>query len=241
MLTAGDIFVLAVCAMALTGCNRIGEAKLLGTWRAEDDQTIEEMACRKDHSFTSWTNWKNELTTPSVAIGAGDWRLQDRELVVHFTKYVPVDTCADEDKQIRFTIVKIDNDALLTKNSDGSKVLTYKRLLPDCVLPPIKRAPNDIDFVGTWQIHFNTRDYEMSFNPDHTCGDFAEVEGVRKQFFTGIWQRDGDHLTVDATSVPMFEGDSVHKSHMRWRVSGIEPQRIAIKDGPVSYCLERLK
>jgi hypothetical protein len=149
MLAATRIFALAVCAVTLAGCNRLTEAKLLGTWRAEDDQTVEEMACRKDHSFTSWTSLKNELTTPSVAIGAGDWQLKGHELVVHFTKYVPVDTWADEDKQIRFTIVKIRNDALLMKNFEGSKVLIFKRLSPDYVLTPIKRAANDADLVGT--------------------------------------------------------------------------------------------
>lgn len=96
MQTVSRIFVVAVCAMTLTGCNRITEAKLLGTWRAEDDETVNEIACRRDHSFTSWTSWKNELTTPSVAIGAGDWQLQDRQLVVRFTKNVPVDTWAEK-------------------------------------------------------------------------------------------------------------------------------------------------
>jgi hypothetical protein len=109
-------------------------------------------------------SWKNELSTPSVAIGAGDWQLQDRKLGIRFTKYVPVDTWAEEDKQMTFAIVKIRNDVLLMKNFDGSKVLSYKRLLPDYVLAPIKRAPNDADFLGTWQIHYNTHDYEMSFN-----------------------------------------------------------------------------
>lgn len=127
------------------------------------------------------------------------------------------------------------------KNFDDSKVLTYKRLLPDHVLAQIQRAPSDADFVGTWRIHFNTHDYEILFNEDHTCGDFAQVEGARKQFFTGIWHIDGNQLIADAKSVPMFEGESIHKSHLRWLVTGIEPQTIAIKDGPVSYCLERLK
>jgi hypothetical protein len=241
MLTAGRIFALAICAVALTGCNRVTEAKLLGTWRAENDETVNEITCRRDHSFTSWTSWKNELTTPSVAISAGDWQMQDRGLVVHFTKYVPVDTWAEEDKQMKFAIVKIRNDALLMKNFDGSNVLTYKRLLPDYVLAPMKRAPNDADFIGTWKIHYNTHDFEMSFSRDHRYGNFARVEGVLQQFFTGTWHTDGNQLIVDAKSVPMFEGDSVHKSRMRWLVTGIEPQRIAIKDGPVTYCLERLK
>ena len=111
MQTASRIFVVGVCAMTLAGCNRITEAKLAGTWRAEDDETVNEIACRRDHSFTSWTSWKNELTTPSVGIGAGDWKLQDRQLVVHFTKYVPVDTWANEDKEITFKIVKIQSQS----------------------------------------------------------------------------------------------------------------------------------
>jgi hypothetical protein len=241
MLAAARIFAFAVCTVTLVGCNRFTEAKLLGTWRAEGDETVEEMACRKDHSFTSWTSSKNELTTPSVGIAAGDWQLQGHELAVHFTKYVPVNTWADEDRQIRFTIVQIRNDALLMKNFDGSKVITYKRLSHYCALAPIKRAPNDADFVGTWQIHYNTHDFEMSFSRDHRYGDFAKVGGVLEEFFTGTWHTDGDQLIVDAKSVPMFEGDSVHQSQLRWLVIGIEPQRIAIRDGPVPYCLERLK
>jgi hypothetical protein len=241
MLTVGRIFAVAVCAMALTGCNRITEAKLLGTWRAEDEETVNEIACQRDHSFTSWTSWKNELTTPSVAIGAGDWKLHGHKLVVHFTRTVEVDSWSKEDKFISFPIVDIRGDALRMKNFDGSKILTYHRLSPDYVLAPMKRAPNDADFVGTWHIHYNTHDYEISFGQDHTCGDFAQIESVRKQFFTGIWRIDGNELVVDATSVPMFEGDSVSKSQLKWLVTGLETQRFAIKDGPISYCLERLK
>ncbi len=223
--------------MTVTGCNRITEAKLAGTWRAEDDETVNEIACRRDHTFTSWTSRKNELTTPGVAIGAGDWKLQDRQLVVHFTKYVPVDTWADEDKQIMYKIVNIRNDALLMKNFDGSKVLTYKRLLPDYVLSPMKGIPNDADFVGTWKMHYNTHDYEMSFKKDHSYGDFAQLQGVREQLFSGIWHTDGNRLIVDAKSVE----DPTRKSHLSWSVTAIESQRIAIRDGPVPYILERLK
>jgi hypothetical protein len=75
MLTAGRIFALAICATALTGCNLITEAKLLGTWRAEDDETVHEIGCGRDHTFTAWTDVKNELTTPSCLISSGEWHL----------------------------------------------------------------------------------------------------------------------------------------------------------------------
>jgi len=238
MLAATRILALAVCAVMLIGCNRVTEVKLLGTWRAEDDQTVEEMACRKDHSFTSWTSWKNELTTPSVGIGAGDWQLQGHELVVHFTKYVPVDTWANEDKQIRFTIVKIRNDALLMKNFDGSKVLTYKRLLPDYVLTLIQRPPSDADFVGTWQIHYNTHDYEERFGADHSAVTSFRLEGRAEEAATALWRIDGHDLIMD---VKTDSNGPVEHRTIRWEVTGIQPQRIAIKDGPVPYILERLK
>ena len=241
MQTISRVFAVAVCAMTATACNRLSDAKLAGIWRAEDDTTINEIACRSDHTFTSWTSWKNVLTTPSVGIGAGDWRLQDHQLIVHLKKYVLVDTWADEDKEIAFKILKSDNDALLIKNFDDNKTVTYKRLLPDHVLTPMKRAPTDADVVGIWRIHFNTQDYEMLFSRDHTYGSFVQAEGVRQQLFSGTWHIDGNQLRVGAKSVPMFEGESIDKSELRWVVTAVEPQRIAIKDGPVSYCLERSK
>ena len=64
MLAASHIFVVVVCAMILTGCGRITEAKVFGTWRAEDDETVHEIGCGRDHTFTAWTDVKNELTTP---------------------------------------------------------------------------------------------------------------------------------------------------------------------------------
>lgn len=241
MLAASRIFLVVVCAMILTGCDRITEAKLFGTWRAEDDETVHEIGCGRDHTFTAWTDVKNELTTPGCLISSGEWHLSGQQLVVHFTKHVAVDSWEGEDTRTSFTVLKVTGDTLVMKNFDGSKVLNYHRLSPDYVVAPIKRPLNDADFIGGWRIHYHTRDYEMVFGQNHTCGDFARVEGVRKQFFAGTWRIEGDQLVVDAESVPMFEGDPVHKSWLRWFVAGIQPQRIAIKDGPVSYCLERLK
>jgi hypothetical protein len=241
MIAASHIFVVVVCAMILTGCDGITEAKLFGTWRAEDDETVHEIGCGRDHTFTAWTDVKNELTTPGCLISSGEWHLRGQQLVVHFTKHVAVDSWEDEDTRTSFTVLKVTGDTLVMKNFDGSKVLNYHRLSPDYVVAPMKRPLNDADFIGAWRIHYHTRDYEMVFGQDHTYGDFAQVEGVRTKFFSGIWHIDGNQLIVDAKSVPTYEGESVQKSHVRWLVTGVEPQRLAIRDGPVAYFLEGLK
>jgi hypothetical protein len=241
MLAASRVFVVVACVMILTGCDRVTDAKLFGTWRAEDDETIQEIACRRDHIFTSWTDAKNALTTPSCLISSGDWHLQRQQLVVHFTKHVAVDSWEDENTQNTFTLLKVAGDTLMMKNFDGSKVLTYHRLSPDYVLAPMKRALNDDDLIGTWRIHYHTRDYELSFGQDHTCGDFAQVDGVRTQFFTGTWRIKDSDLLMDTKSIPTFDGESITDGHQRWAVIGVEPQRIAIRDGPVQYLMQRLK
>jgi hypothetical protein len=227
--------------MILTGCDRITEAKLFGTWRAEDDETVHEIGCGRDHTFTAWTDVKNELTTPSCLISSGEWHLEGRQLVVHFTKHVAVDSWEDEDTRTSFTVLKVTGDTLLMKNFDGSKVLTYHRLLPDYVLAPVKRALDDADLIGRWRIHYHTRDYEVSLGQDHTCGDFAQVGGVRTQFFTGTWRIKDPDLIMDTKSIPTFVGESITSSHQRWAVVGVEPQRIAIRDGPVPYLMQRFK
>jgi hypothetical protein len=112
--------VVVVCALMVTSCTAITEAKLFGTWRAEDDETVHEIGCARDHTFTAWTDVKNELTTPSCLISSGEWHLEGQQLVVHFTKHVAVDSWEYEYTQTNFTVLEITGDTLLIKNSDGS-------------------------------------------------------------------------------------------------------------------------
>ncbi|HWX17130.1 MAG TPA: hypothetical protein VNY07_11125 [Chthoniobacterales bacterium] len=238
MLAAIRILSVAGCVVILTGCSRFTEGKLSGTWRSEDENTVEEIACRNDHTFTSWTSFKNELTTPSVLMGAGEWHVQGNQLVVHLTKGVAVDTWSNEDKWIRFTLVKISNDALLMKNFDGSKVLTYKRLSYDHAFARVTRAPNDADLVGTWQAHYNTHDYEHRLNEDHSTVTSYHLDGRVIEMATGSWHVEGNDLTMDVK----IESDGPAESRkIRWAITAVEPKRIAIKEGPVSYVLERVK
>ena len=241
MAAAPRIFAFAVCAVTVAGCNRFTEAKLFGTWRSEDADVVDEIACRADHTFTSWASFKNELTTPSVLIEVGTWRVQGHQLIVHCTKSVHVDSFVNNDEQITFPLVRVSKDALQMKNFDGSKVLTYKRLSHDYALDPIKRAPIDADFVGSWQIHYNTHDCEIAFNKDHSYSLFVAVNASWEQFFTGSWHTSGNRIVIDRKSVPQYPGESVEESQLRWTVTGIDSQKLAIKDGPVPYILERLR
>jgi hypothetical protein len=240
MVFAARIFV-AVSTVILSGCTRFSESSLLGTWRAEDDAEVEEMACHSDHTFTSWVDIKNALTTPGCLIATGEWHLKGRQLVVHFTSHVAVDSWEAEDRRTSFELLRVGADSMLAKEPDGKAIRNFKRISDDTVVASMKRAPVDADFIGTWRIHYHTRDYEVSLGQDHTCGDFAQLDGVRTQFSAGTWRIKGSDLIMDTKSIPTFDGESVTSGHQRWAVVGVEPRRIAIRDGPVQYLLQRLK
>ncbi|MGC2627675.1 MAG: hypothetical protein WA269_12635 [Candidatus Udaeobacter sp.] len=53
------------CAVILSACGRLHEAKLIGTWRYEDEDGTEEISIRSDHSFSGLRTFKKELVTPS--------------------------------------------------------------------------------------------------------------------------------------------------------------------------------
>ncbi|MFZ3374384.1 MAG: hypothetical protein WA183_02405 [Chthoniobacterales bacterium] len=213
----------------------------MGTWRTEDDAEVEEMACHRDHTFTSWVDIKNELTTPGCLIAAGEWHLKGRQLVVHFTSHVAVDSWEAEDRQTGLELLRVGADTMVAKEPDGKAIRNFKRISGDTVVASMKRAPLDADFIGTWRIHYHTRDYEMSFGQNHSCGDFAQLDGVRTQFFAGTWRIKDRDLIMNTKSLPAFVGESVTSGHQQWAVIGVEPQRIAIRDGPVQYLLLRLK
>jgi hypothetical protein len=249
MLLAARPFAV-ISSLVLACCTRFPETSLIGTWKTGDDTRVEEIACRQDHTFTRWTDLKNMLTTPSVPTSTGEWRIKGRQLVVHFSwtngpsekqDYKVVDGWAEEDKEVRSTLVKVDADTLLLKDFEEKNILTFRRVSNDRNVAPLSRAVADSDIEGTWRIRYNTHDYEMAFGKDHTVTDFAEFEGVRTKFHVGNWQIRNSQLTMEMESVPTFTGESISKGQSRWTVVGIEPQRMAIKDGPVPYVLQRVK
>src|SRR5205823_6595715 len=71
-----------VCAAMLSACSRLPEAKLIGTWRYEDEDGIEEVSFHPDHSFWSLETSKKELVTPSPLEETGSWQLKGDQLLL---------------------------------------------------------------------------------------------------------------------------------------------------------------
>src|SRR3954454_11157419 len=88
------------CAVILSACGRLGEAKLIGTWRYEDEDGIEEISIRSDHSFSSLQTYKKELVTPSPSEETGSWQLKGDQLLLD-----SVDTWSKERRHISRTLV----------------------------------------------------------------------------------------------------------------------------------------
>src|SRR5947209_1768151 len=80
MLGASRIVTLSVGAMLLASCNRFSDAKLIGTWRAESDDGIEEIFLESDHTFRTLETFKKELVTPGVIEELGQWHVEGNHL-----------------------------------------------------------------------------------------------------------------------------------------------------------------
>jgi hypothetical protein len=232
----------------LCGSTKLSETNLTGTWRAETTDVVKEIALRNDHTFTSWLSAKNALTTPSCPTSAGEWKLENRQIVVHFTNHIAVDGWERENEQRRFTIVKSTRDTLQLLDPEEKPVLSYKRLFVDYTVRACTRVPVDQDLFGSWRVHYNTHDYEIVFGRDHRFGIFANmpnwrqpVKGdVRKQLWRGTWHVADGKLLTAAKTVPSFQGELIETRHSQWQIIGIEPGRIAVRDGPVRYVWQRL-
>jgi hypothetical protein len=241
-------FLAAIGAFAPCSCTRLSESSLTGTWRAETTEIVEEIALRSDHTFTSWTSAKGVLTTPSCPTSAGEWRLQGRNILIHLTTHLELEGWQHEDKHFEFTVVKVSRDAMQLKDSQGNGVNTYKRLFPDYNVRARTRNPIDSDLFGVWRFHYNTHDYEMVLERDHSFGVFVYLPNwrqpakgdVRHRLWTGTWRIADGEVVTDAKTVPSFEGESIETRRSQWPIIGIERDRIAVREGPVRYLWQRL-
>ena len=238
-------------ALVFGSCTRFPDAKLAGTWRTEDETAVEEIALRDDHTFTRWIDYKGVLTTPSVPTSAGEWHIKGDQLVVHFSwtngppkkeNFKVVDGWAEDDQEFRPKLIRLDAEALTIKDPDESSRRTFRLISRDRSVKLIRgRSVIDSDVRGRWRVHFDTRDYELFFAEDHQVVDFAEVEGQQKKLHTGTWRIErNDELIADVKSVPFFAGESIKENHFKWKIVGIEPNRIAIKEGPIGYIMHRI-
>jgi hypothetical protein len=238
----------AMGVFVLCSCTKLSESTLTGTWRAETTETVQEVALRSDHTFTSWLSAKNALTTPSCPTSAGEWRLQRKNIVVHLTTHTAVDSWEHLNEYLHFTVVQLKGDTMQLTDSKRGGVVTYKRLFPDYSVQACRRPPVDSDVFGVWRVHYNTHDYEIVLGRDHSFGVFANMPNwrqpqkgaIREQLWTGTWRIQSGKLLTDAKTVPSFNGELIETKHGGWPIIGVETGRIAVRDGPVRYVWQRL-
>ena len=96
---------------------------MIGTWRYENQDGIEEISLHSDHSFWFLNSSKTELVIPSPFEVTGSWQLKGNQLLLD-----SVVTWSKERSLVTKTLVRISTTSLITKNFDGTKDLKYTRL-----------------------------------------------------------------------------------------------------------------
>jgi hypothetical protein len=148
MLRASRFVTLSVCAMLLASCNRLSDAKLIGTWRTENDDGTEEIFLKSDHTFRTLETFKKELVTPGVIEELEQWHVEGDQL-----KFDGTVTWSKRRSQATMRLVQITRDTLVVRRPDARINESYKRLyLPLCAesLVGSKYGFSEKGLVGTW-------------------------------------------------------------------------------------------
>lgn len=213
------------------------ESSPIGMWRSDDGEAVEEYAFREDHTYTTWSQSKGAvLHTPGVIIETGVWMRHGDRL-----RITPKETNSVGPRPpFTFRIIRLRAEELVVKHLGRKKTLSFRRLK----IPVCTRAEGTLDaatigtrLIGTWHMHLNTHDYEMTFHPDYTFSAFARVEGESVDVPSGVWRLEGDRLTVD---LGREKGDSEERG-FKWTVLGIQRDCIAVKHGSGELAWRRIK
>jgi hypothetical protein len=236
MLSGFRTLAFTLCAILVVGCDRFSDAKLVGTWRCEDEDSVEELALKPDHSFRSLNTFKKELVTPSPMEETGTWHVRDNQVTLD-----SILTWNKERSRINRTLLQLKKDSLLTKNFDGTKTLTYRRLeLPVCVGSPAStKEVHEAKLIGSWQVHYNTHDYQFHFMPGNRYSLLGLISGKWDLLLEGRWHIDGSSLSVKPENTPYGPADDPEQ---KWTVAAVGNDCFTIRD-PSSweYTLQRLK
>src|SRR5438093_8319951 len=149
--------------LLLASCDRAAERKLIGTWRAEKDGAVDELALRADHTLVWWM-CPAELSTPQTFVSSGEWRLRGKHIEID-TKQLTSPPSAEHQS---LEILKLSKDLLLVKPTNGANSVEFQRLeVPLCrtAAPgstPVAVEPN---IPGTWQVHYHTHEFRYRFAP----------------------------------------------------------------------------
>jgi hypothetical protein len=237
MLRISRTLLLSICIVVIAGCARPSDATITGTWRYDDDD-VRELACRADHSFTSWESSKQELTTPGVLVDVGRWHRKGRDIIVDYEK----GSWSKEGKREVFTIVRSSSDSLELKSSEGDRAATFNRLrVPVCAARDTPPSPSAIEqgIAGQWRLHYGTHDYEVAFRPDHSELVTASIGGKIEEINTGTWRVDGFSI-VDQTKTALGR-PAESEGPFKWNLVALATDCFAFREGAIPYALERIK
>jgi hypothetical protein len=220
----------------MTGCNRFTDSKLIGIWRCEDEDGVEEITLNQDHSFQSLETFRKELVTPSVIEETGTWRLEGDNL-----KIDSVVTWSKERRHINRKLVNVTSDLLTIKTADGRKNLRYQRVkVPECTESHVKRSLNETDLFGKWLIHYHTHDYQYSFKKAGRVTLSATISDQTQQLWEGNWRVDGNNVVIQPTKDPY--GNPANDVQHSWRIDSAGADCIVVNDGSsASYVMRRIK
>ncbi len=238
MLSSPRIFVAALCfALHSVAATPRSEEALVGTWRSDDGQVVEEYAFRDDHTFTSWLQAKGAvLHTPGVIIETGVWSRNGERLTI-----TPEKTNSLKPSQpLTLRQVRVSGDLLIATGIGEKQRVSLRRLdLPVCASAAegaLDIASIDKTLLGTWQMHLNTHDYVVTFHEDHSFTASARIEGEPVDVPSGVWRLDGDKLIVD---LEKRKGNDEQRG-FRWSVVGLKRDCVALRDGTMQVTLGRL-
>jgi hypothetical protein len=214
----------AACVVSFVSCDRLRDQKVIGTWRAEKDGTVDELAFRPDHTVVWWL-CPNEFTTPQTLISAGEWHIHGSQLDVDLKQL----NSPGPAQHLTHKIVSVSTDTLLLGNPKEASLLTFHRLeMPACVAPKPGSTPYPIEpnIAGTWQVHFNTHDFKYDFAADHTAAVSARDSGEFEPMWKGTWSITGNDLILDLKADFKYGRDQ----KVTWSVHGFQPRCFTIRD-----------
>jgi hypothetical protein len=214
------------CVITLTACTRFREHKMIGTWRFENEDGVEEISLHQDHSFWSLNTFKKELVEPSVIEQTGSWRLKGHQLLLDSTI-----TWSKTRAQFSRTFVRVTNSALVMKSLDGTKNFSYQRLEEAACSssdPPARLTKAVL--VGSWKTHYNTHDYQYRFGPDGRVELFAGISDDSRTLMEGHWDIKDDEVLIRFEKASYGPLDKEEEE--KWTIIGVGPDCIALNSAP---------
>jgi hypothetical protein len=159
---------------AVNGFGEIAESNVVGTWKFEDEESVEELTFNPDHSFRSIDNEKSVLSTPPVAEQRGTWRIEDAKIKIEASSvHIP------DDRMTRSGRLDAATGQLVISTFDPEKSRQYQRFdIPSCLdahAITLGAALRE-DLCGYWKMHYHTRDdyYRLLPNGEATIGFLSD-------------------------------------------------------------------